>query len=281
MHDQFTEKQRIERETFNRLVQEKTQGKSLVVSKRQPSFADYNGDVFFAAVTSMDFVGKRILEIGCGSGEISAWFALHGASDVLGVDISEESIRIAHERKRANALRENVTFIACAGESVPKPDASFDIIFINVALHHLELEHALREFLRLLSPGGVLVAIEPLARSPFIQKIRESAIVQTFYPIRRETITEKILTMDDVAFIAHTFGNITLKPFRIFSPFLFKAKPLFHALASLIFFFEHDRETQKQRCNQLFQTIDTMILRTFPFLGIASRYSVITARKRE
>lgn len=281
MQNLYTEKQRIEQKTFDRIVKEKTQGKSLVVSERQPSFADYNGDVFFGAIASIDLVGKRILEIGCGSGEISVWFALQGAARVLGIDISEESIRIAHMRKHENALGDTVQFIACPGEMVPEPDGAFNIIFINVALHHLEVEQAIRECHRLLAPGGMFIAIEPLAQSLFIQKIREFSIIQHIYPIRRETVTEKILTMDDVACIKKTFESVSLTPYRICSPFLYKAKPIFHMLSRLLFFRERDSETRKQHCNRLFQHVDEILLRILPFLSFASRYSVIAARKSE
>jgi cyclopropane fatty-acyl-phospholipid synthase-like methyltransferase len=42
--------------------------------------------------------GKRILDLGCGYGKYSIIFVEDGASDVVGIDISEEQIRLARDR---------------------------------------------------------------------------------------------------------------------------------------------------------------------------------------
>ncbi len=277
---ELTDRQRVERETFDRLVQEKTRGRSLLVPIDKPSFADYNGDLFFGAIKKMNFKGKRLLEIGCGSGEIATWFALNGARSVTGVDISEESIRIAQHRANENNVEECAAFIACPGESIPVPDGSFDIIFINVALHHLELSAALKECARLLVNGGIFVAVEPLVRSSLVQNIRESRMFQVIYPVRRESITENILSMDDIALIKTAFGNLELNPYRVFSPFVYKLKKFFDFLSRIFFFNTHDPEVRKQQCNRLLQNFDKIMMRTMPFMAFASRYSILVAHKR-
>ncbi|PIY62687.1 hypothetical protein COY93_02530 [Candidatus Uhrbacteria bacterium CG_4_10_14_0_8_um_filter_58_22] len=275
----LTEKQRIERETFDFLVREKTAGRTLAVSRIQPSFADYNGDLFFGALRHVDVRGRRILEIGCGSGEISVWFALNGAASVCGVDISGESIRIAERRAIENSVTDRVKFITCPGESVPLPDGSFDSIFINVALHHLELETALGECRRLLSDGGQFLAVEPLVRSRFLQRVRETRFFQRLYPIRRESLTERILDLRDIRRIRERFGNLTLEPHRVFSPFVYKVKPVFRLLARLFFPSVRDQEERSQRCVRLLQRADDLLLRLLPPLAVASRYSILVARR--
>ncbi|OGM01096.1 hypothetical protein A2480_02920 [Candidatus Uhrbacteria bacterium RIFOXYC2_FULL_47_19] len=279
MPSELTKKQRVERETFDLLVREKTAGRTLAVSRLQPSFADYNGDLFFGALRHVDVQGRRILEIGCGSGEISVWFALNGAASVCGVDISGESIRIAEQRAVENSVSNRVKFITCPGESVPLPDGSFDLIFINVALHHLELEAALHECNRLLSSGGQFLAVEPLVRSHLLQWIRETRFFQRLYPIRRESLTERILDMEDIKQIKKRFGNLILEPHRVFSPFIYKVKPVFRLLARLFFLSVRDSEERSRRCIRLLQRVDDLLLRLLPPLAIASRYSILVAFK--
>src|ERR1700722_8375744 len=49
-----------------------------------------------------DVRGKRVLDVGCGTGPISAWVAGHGA-EVTGFDLSPSMIRLAEERGVPNA----------------------------------------------------------------------------------------------------------------------------------------------------------------------------------
>lgn len=274
-----TNRQAIEREVFNKLVQEKWGKKSLAVDRSQPPFADYSGDLFEGAVRFMgDLKGKRVLEIGCGSGEIVVWMALQGAQ-VTGIDVSDESIVIAQKRAVENNVADKTNFLACPAENMPFENAIFDIVFINVSLHHLELELALAECKRVLKNSGHFIAVEPLTFSRVIQKIRTSRFVTRFYPIRQETPTERILTADDVAYIKTVFSETQIVPFRIFSPFIFKAKPLFNLLSKA--FKGESWEEQKQHCNRYFQRLDEALISTIPQLRYLSRYVVISCVKNE
>lgn len=275
----YNKKQQIEQNYFNQIVHEKWDGKSLFVDRERPPFANYNGDLWDGAKKFLkDIAGKKILEIGCGNGELSVWFAKKGA-DVYGVDISDESIKIAEKRTSENHTNGQTHFFACPAEHVPFENDFFDMVFINVSLHHLEIEAGLNEFKRVLKSGGRLVAIEPLAFSKTIQNFRASKLFTKFYPIRRETPTERILLVDDLKLIESIFANATFIPYRIFSPFVYKIKPLFFFLAKRLFSREKDFEIRKQKINRLLQNFDEKILRTLPCLKFLSRYVVICASK--
>ena len=272
-----TERQAIERDVFNKLVHEKWDMKSLVVDRAQPPFADYNGDLFDGARRWMgNLSGKTLLEIGCGSGELAVWFALQGAQ-VTGIDVSDESIAIAKRRAEENGVAERTRFVATPAEHMPFEDASMDVIFINVSLHHLEIDQALAECNRLLKPGGSFIAVEPLVFSDTIQRIRASKFVTKLYPIRQETPTERILTVKDLDAIKAIFKNMRIIPYRILSPFIFKAKPLFHFLSRR--FKGADWESQKRACNRYIQDKDASLIARFPFLKYLSRYIVIAGEK--
>lgn len=272
-----TARQTVERTVFNKLVHEKWDKKDLTVGAEQPPFADYSGDLFEGAARYFgNLKGKSVLEIGCGSGEICVWMALQGA-EVKGIDISDESVEVARKRAEANHVSDKTSFLACPAEAMPFEDSYFDIVFINVSLHHLELEQALSECKRVLKPRGYFIAVEPLAFSRTIQSVRASKFVTRFYPIRQETPTERILTVDDLTYIKTIFTETEVTPFRIFSPFIFKAKPLFNLLSKA--FKGESWEMKKQRCNRFFQRLDEKTLSALPWLRYLSRYVVIACRK--
>ncbi len=109
--------------------------------------------------------GKRVLEIGCGTGLFSEYFAQSGA-DVVAVDISEDLIAKAMERK----LPANVQFLVKRFEDCDV-EGPFDGIVGSSILHHLELEAALNKMAQLLKPGGRISFGEPNMLNPqvFVQ----------------------------------------------------------------------------------------------------------------
>jgi SAM-dependent methyltransferase len=94
--------------------------------------------------------GERILDLGCGDGQLTRCIAATGA-EVEGVDASPEMI--AASRARGIAARE------ARAEGLPYPDASFDAVFSNAALHWVRDQDAMMdEVRRVLAPGGRFVA---------------------------------------------------------------------------------------------------------------------------
>jgi SAM-dependent methyltransferase len=108
--------------------------------------------------------GARILDIGCGDGSLVRFFAKNGAH-ATGVDISADVLA----RARAAKPVADETFTEARGESLPFPDASFDIAVYFNALHHVPVAvqaKALREAARVLVAGGTLLVVEPIAEGP-------------------------------------------------------------------------------------------------------------------
>jgi trans-aconitate methyltransferase len=95
--------------------------------------------------------GERILDLGCGTGQLTAQLAAAGAN-VLGVDLSEEMIAAA--RRQHPQLR----FEIADARALPF-DGEFDSVFSNAALHWVEeAESAAAGIARALKPGGRFVA---------------------------------------------------------------------------------------------------------------------------
>lgn len=278
VNELLSDRQLVEKKYYNTLVHNKWDKQSLLVERLEPPFSYYSSDLFNCAKTYIgDFQNKTMLEIGCGNGETSVWFAKNGAQ-VYGLDISDESIAIANERSQVNNTTAQTRFFVSPAEHIDLPDNFFDIVFINVSLHHLEVEKALQEIKRLLKPNGVFVAIEPFTFSKTIQKIRASKLITALYPIRQETPTERILFVDDLKLIKKVFTNVEYRPYRIFSPFIFKVKPLFFALANIFYGKVADKEKRRRLMNKAFQSMDEWILKTFPFTKFLSRYIVFKAQ---
>ena len=94
--------------------------------------------------------GERILDLGCGDGQLTQKIAAAGAS-VVGIDASPAMVEAACSRGIAAELGN--------AEDLPYGESSFDAVFSNAALHWVRGQDAMmREVHRVLKPGGRFVA---------------------------------------------------------------------------------------------------------------------------
>jgi SAM-dependent methyltransferase len=104
----------------------------------------------YAAYQNFSIAG-RVLDLGCGDGR---YFNLiwPDAKDVVGVDMEPA---VAELGRNSGVYRDvHVT----AAHNVPEPDASFDHVFANCSLEHMDhLDTVLAEIHRCLKPNGTLV----------------------------------------------------------------------------------------------------------------------------
>jgi SAM-dependent methyltransferase len=101
----------------------------------------------------------RLLDLGCGTGWTSAFFARRGYR-VIGQDIAPDMIRYA-ERNRARYEARNLDFLVSDYESMAFEEP-FDCAVFYDSLHHAVDERAaLQSVFRALRPGGVLITHEP------------------------------------------------------------------------------------------------------------------------
>lgn len=104
---------------------------------------------------------SRVLDLGCGSGWASRLMAEHANEGrVVGIDISDEMVSVA----RAEAGHfDHIEFQVGSAERLPFDDATFTHVFSMESLYYYEdMGAALREVRRVLTPGGLFVAVVDL-----------------------------------------------------------------------------------------------------------------------
>jgi len=94
---------------------------------------------------------RRVLDVGCGTGELAARVAASLGAEVAAVDLSARMVELARERD-VDARVGDVS-------NLPFPNASFDTVAACWVLYHVpELDKAVDECARVLTPAGRLVA---------------------------------------------------------------------------------------------------------------------------
>ena len=106
--------------------------------------------------------GMTVLDCGCGPGSITLGIAARvGDGSVVGVDMDESQVRLAMANAAARGGT-NVSFRTGSAYALPFADGGFDAVFCHALLEHLsQPAKALREFLRVLRPGGVTGVCAP------------------------------------------------------------------------------------------------------------------------
>lgn len=92
--------------------------------------------------------GKRILDIGCGRGELVFWCAQKGAKEVIGIDYSKEAIELANKAKRhfSKDLQKKVKFEVGDAKKIKFKNGQFDAVILIEVLEHLYQEEQLKVF---------------------------------------------------------------------------------------------------------------------------------------
>jgi SAM-dependent methyltransferase len=120
-----------------------------------------------------DIRGKRILDVGCGLGEASVYFALLGAQ-VTASDLSKGMLNATCRLAQTNFVCVTPHLASVEDLNLP-PDALFDVIYAGNLLHHVDIDQTLSAIKPHLAPDGVLVTWDPLAYNPVVNVYRAIA----------------------------------------------------------------------------------------------------------
>ena len=105
--------------------------------------------------------GMRLLDVGCGTGDVALRFLARGGSHVWACDNNKKMIDIGRSRAINNGVISGVKWIVGDAESLPLDDTSVDAYTIAFGLRNVtKIELALAEALRVLEPGGRFLCLE-------------------------------------------------------------------------------------------------------------------------
>src|SRR5690349_451046 len=103
-------------------------------------------------------VDLDICDVACAAGH-TAFAFLGRTKSMVGVDPSPSMLRNFQSLAAAKGVQ--VKAVEAFAESIPLPDASFDIIACRLACHHFhDIHRAIAEFRRLIRPDGKVVVID-------------------------------------------------------------------------------------------------------------------------
>jgi len=168
--------------------------------------------------------GKDVLEYGCGPGH-NAFFLAQHARKLIAIDISDFAIRSASETAEELNIT-NAEFREMNAEELDFEDNSFDLVFGNSIIHHLDLDICFREIKRVLKPGGKAIFYEPLGHNFFINYYRKSTPemrTEDEHPLMMKDIRLAEKYFNDVSvdfFHLTTLAAVPLRKTFLFRPFL-------------------------------------------------------------
>ena len=147
--------------------------------------------VYLAAYMYGDIVGKRVLDLGCGTGRLALGCAFLGAESVIGIDIDRLAVRLAAENSAKLGFKANVGWIAGDVNAVTGrfdtvvqnppfgvQKRGADRVFLEKALQVADAVYSLHNhpftnepLVRRLKANGGLLQVEP---SPFLTRFIEA-----------------------------------------------------------------------------------------------------------
>jgi 2-polyprenyl-3-methyl-5-hydroxy-6-metoxy-1,4-benzoquinol methylase len=203
----------IERQKWDALVP-----KTFELRDLQPKDADFWA--YQQRVTTLpdvkeflgDLAGKRVLEYGCGLGQISVLLAKSGAY-VTGFDLSAESVAFARKLAETNGVADRIQLDVFPAEELGYADESFDVIFGKAILHHLAPSAAQPHLYRVLKPDGKAVFSEPMGMNPVLNFVRD----YVHYPKKNPRGADRPLNYDEVYLWAKGFSSIQIREIQLLS----------------------------------------------------------------
>lgn len=142
-------------EAFDRFT---TAGDSFSDNIERPAIEELIGNV----------AGARVLDLGCGSGQYSVWFAERGAQ-VVGLDLSQTMIALAGDKARQRNVEPDFR-VADIREPLPTGEAEFDLVFTGTAMHYVDdIGAVMKQVARAMKPGARFIAsvLHPMSTAMF------------------------------------------------------------------------------------------------------------------
>ncbi len=143
------------------------------ISETFDKYRSYNDDEMKKIIQFAEIIeGMKILDLGCGTGNVAVQLMKLLNVDIVGVDISEEMLKIAREKSI------EVLYTDIDNDPLPFPNASFNVVIGTYIIHQIHnLEHLLSESYRVLRNGSVV-----FLTSSHVQIENQHPVVNRFFP---------------------------------------------------------------------------------------------------
>lgn len=119
--------------------------------------------LLFKYLEPRDLGQRRVLEIGCGRGELACHLATSAPAPerFIAADFAQSAVRLGRQRAEARAVP-GVSWMVADVQDIALPEAAVDTVISCETIEHLpDPARALREFHRILRPGGRLILTTP------------------------------------------------------------------------------------------------------------------------
>jgi len=175
---------------------------------------------------------KKFLEVGVGSGKQAMFFASKGLF-YYGVDISDSSIDIIKSKFKRFGLKGNLQL--GNSEKLAFKDKTFDRVYFNSLIMHVDHEKTILEISRVLKKGGSLVFLEPMSSNPFLW------VYRTFFS-KYDKLKPDYFRYDEISKYSKFFSKFFHKEFYLFSTLFLLVFSIFknkNCYVSIVNFFEN------------------------------------------
>jgi len=184
----------------------------------------------------------RVLEVGCGWGELAAWVARETGAEVVAVDLSPHMVELARE----SGVDARVGDV----QELPFDDGEFDVAVAAWMLYHVpDLGRGLAELARVLRPGGRLVVTtnsrfhllelrELVGSGPstlkFSRENGEELLGRHFARVEREDVDGRLAFANRAEVEDYVRASISMSPFAANLPDAVE-EPFFARRANSVF----------------------------------------------
>ncbi|SDS10984.1 demethylmenaquinone methyltransferase / 2-methoxy-6-polyprenyl-1,4-benzoquinol methylase [Gillisia sp. Hel1_33_143] len=111
---------------------------------------------------------KSALDIATGTGDLAISLAKTGATEIIGLDISEGMLSVGRKKIASEKLSDKIKMVQADSEALPFEENSFDAITVAFGVRNFEnLEKGLTEIYRVLKPKGIFVVLETSVPTKF------------------------------------------------------------------------------------------------------------------
>lgn len=158
-----------------------------------------------------DLKNKELLDVGCGLGEASVYFASLGAK-VTSSDLSSGMLNATNTLAKINNLK--IKKHLSSAEDMKLGSKLFDVVYTGNLLHHVDVDDTVKKISKHIKKDGMFVSWDPLHYNPIINVYRMIAT-------KVRTPDEHPLKKSDIKVIGNYFNNVETHFFWFFTLIIF------------------------------------------------------------